>query len=705
MAPPARLDVAMHTLTPEHKHKKFEEEHIMVSVEKDGDEYGNAAAPGLKSDNNVFDDNDDDDDEDDGKEHDRTLPKPNSVPSVSDSRFLPPVWTRAQASTPISNGDAASADCAPPSLFYSLPRSNLSSKRTALDLEVSYASDEEQDNLPVTSHFRRRIRRKRSSKCRPIILSDDESSTPCHSLVEKESHTVEYYEEYRGGEKKNMTDNMGEQASKVENAIEESDAESDDDDIPLILTHRLSRTTKSFASNIDSGFYSDDDGELNTSSDASSILSDLTDTPPTTSFSSPASSPSPLSLSHVASVVDPYRNFKYAQRFLEEESTSFFDNAQDCPFFSETGFQDTNMPLMTLAQRSVIITAQNQVVSSAGCLDRCPHELDIAANEGDHLLVRPRPRTATASKYASRKPTELDIPRGKVSLDVCPFAQILDRAGEQQLLQVGKRVSSRAAATQAIRDARTIKDKQDYCHSQLTLEQNASKTYLSYHAVTLTYEDVRVLRNGWLTDNNITFWEEYLEREVLPKYPQARIALLRASLTLILMATDSIDAARKALPDFRATTHIFLPISNAKDLSRSESGSHWSLLLVSIIDGVSFHYDSMGTSNLREAREVTARMAVLLGTPLRFRHIDDTPQQDNGNDCGVFVCVLMRFLLVKRLLNAHAREKVSMSLGGKMIDAQGGRKEMLRIIENLRREGERRRSTSPFVKKDVPRIE
>jgi sentrin-specific protease 8 len=31
-------------------------------------------------------------------------------------------------------------------------------------------------------------------------------------------------------------------------------------------------------------------------------------------------------------------------------------------------------------------------------------------------------------------------------------------------------------------------------------------------------------------------------------------------------------------------------------------------------------------------------------------------------------------------------------MGGKMVDSNGGRKEMLRIIEGLRKEGERRRS-------------
>ena len=37
-------------------------------------------------------------------------------------------------------------------------------------------------------------------------------------------------------------------------------------------------------------------------------------------------------------------------------------------------------------------------------------------------------------------------------------------------------------------------------------------------------------------------------------------------------------------------------------------------------------------------------------------------------------------------------EKVTMSMGGKRVDASAGRKEMLRIIEEYRREGEKRRS-------------
>jgi len=173
----------------------------------------------------------------------------------------------------------------------------------------------------------------------------------------------------------------------------------------------------------------------------------------------------------------------------------------------------------------------------------------------------------------------------------------------------------------------------------------------------------------------------------------------------VLLMNVGIDVARSQMPDFKGVTHIFLPISDVKDVGKAEGGTHWSLLLVSALDRVAFHYDSLGAVNVPEARMATNRLGALLNMHLRFQNIDDCPQQENGNDCGVFVCILMRHLLVKKLLNANALEKVNMSMANKMIDAHGGRKEMLKIIDTLRREGERRRSTSPFARAEVPRID
>ncbi|KAL5628145.1 hypothetical protein BROUX41_002893 [Berkeleyomyces rouxiae] len=233
--------------------------------------------------------------------------------------------------------------------------------------------------------------------------------------------------------------------------------------------------------------------------------------------------------------------------------------------------------------------------------------------------------------------------------------------------------------------------------------------YLSYHDILLTYEDLKALRNDWLTDNNIAFWEEYLEREVLPKYPKARVVLLRPSMTFLMMKDPDLKSVKSALPDFRHISHIFLPINDNRNVGVAEGGSHWSLLVVSLLDRVAFHYDSLGRSNYYEAKNATQIFGRLLRIPLTFLHLDDTPQQENGSDCGVFVCILMRHLLVKRLLCVGAREQVSMSLANKMVDSRGARKEMLNIIEQLRKEGERRRSlsrsSSPYSSKTPPRIE
>ena len=191
----------------------------------------------------------------------------------------------------------------------------------------------------------------------------------------------------------------------------------------------------------------------------------------------------------------------------------------------------------------------------------------------------------------------------------------------------------------------------------------------------------------------------------------ARVVLLRPSMTLLLIQSSDMTTMASALPSFNKVTHIFLPVNDCHDMTKPDSGSHWSLLLVSVLDGVAFHYDSLGGANYFEAQKCTSRLGRILGMALRFHQLDDSPQQPNNSDCGVFVCIMMRHLLVKRLLNANADEKVSMSMAGKAIDSAGGRKEMLKIIESMRKEGERRRSASPLSgsggsSKDAPpRIE
>jgi sentrin-specific protease 8 len=163
-------------------------------------------------------------------------------------------------------------------------------------------------------------------------------------------------------------------------------------------------------------------------------------------------------------------------------------------------------------------------------------------------------------------------------------------------------------------------------------------------------------------------------------------------MSYMLMNSPDPLTLKEVLPNFNGTTHVFLPINDNVDVTQAEGGSHWSLLLVSIIDGVSFHYDSMSNANDREARSTTMKLEQLLGKRLRYIPMLDSPQQENGSDCGVFVCVLMKHLLLKRLLRADASKKISMSMKDTHVQAKDGRKQMLRVIDERKKEGERRRS-------------
>jgi hypothetical protein len=113
---------------------------------------------------------------------------------------------------------------------------------------------------------------------------------------------------------------------------------------------------------------------------------------------------------------------------------------------------------------------------------------------------------------------------------------------------------------------------------------------------------------------------------------------------------------------------------------------------VSIVDGVAFHYDSLNSGNQHEAMSISRKFEILIEKRIRFIQLHDSPQQENSSDCGVFVCLNMRHLLLKRLLQVHTNQKVSMSLGGRRVDSKEGRREMIRLIEGFRKEGERRRS-------------
>lgn len=129
-------------------------------------------------------------------------------------------------------------------------------------------------------------------------------------------------------------------------------------------------------------------------------------------------------------------------------------------------------------------------------------------------------------------------------------------------------------------------------------------------------------------------------------------------------------------------------------------------------DGLAFHYDSLSPINSEEAEGAAAKLSVLLNLDekgekkkqqrnkdggegekkLKVVEMESAPQQANSSDCGVFVCMIMRHLLLKKLLVKDRTEKVDLGMGRSTVNAVAGRKEMARTIEGFREEGKRRGS-------------
>lgn len=194
---------------------------------------------------------------------------------------------------------------------------------------------------------------------------------------------------------------------------------------------------------------------------------------------------------------------------------------------------------------------------------------------------------------------------------------------------------------------------------------------------------MNTVRDDWLTDNIIAFWEEWLEHEVLVDHPRVKVILLRPSMAFMLMQAPDVNTIRDALPDMTRSTHIFLPINDNADVEKAEGGSHWSLLLVSINDRLAFHYDSMYPHNEDEGKKAADQLSQLmrLDAPLKFVNLERTPQQGNNSDCGVFVCLLMKHLLVEKLLKNHHGQRVDMSVESRQVNAAQGRRHLKDLID------------------------
>ncbi|KAF5097249.1 hypothetical protein D0Z00_002458 [Geotrichum galactomycetum] len=211
------------------------------------------------------------------------------------------------------------------------------------------------------------------------------------------------------------------------------------------------------------------------------------------------------------------------------------------------------------------------------------------------------------------------------------------------------------------------------------------KIVLQYYESSVYKEDINNLEAyEWLNDNNISFIYEYLKHttmaKILRKSPNI-IQLVKPSIAYLLLHTQDIESmAVEMQSGLRNAQFLFLPINDNPDVSAVEGGTHWSLMVISIVDRKALYYDSMYEGFVTSAAaRMRKQMSRLLRIDLELISVM-TPQQLNGSDCGVIVAEITA-LLLNRLV--HETGQINLECGPMPLVPHAGRTFILSRILQL----------------------
>ncbi|KAK6204626.1 uncharacterized protein RJT21DRAFT_132101 [Scheffersomyces amazonensis] len=196
-----------------------------------------------------------------------------------------------------------------------------------------------------------------------------------------------------------------------------------------------------------------------------------------------------------------------------------------------------------------------------------------------------------------------------------------------------------------------------------------------YHSIALYKSDIdHVLPGEWINDNDISLIFEVITQAFLNENSHnvnrnnrfnSQIQLLYPSLVQLFLHFPNSDDIENVLPinDLKKSKFIFIPLNfiedyDEVDLEEVNNGDHWALGLLSILENKLYIYDSMV---LEEAiknddkilQELTLRLKsckniIKSSNPIEVVRMK-CDQQDNFDDCGVYL-MMITCILIKRLL-------------------------------------------------------
>lgn len=316
--------------------------------------------------------------------------------------------------------------------------------------------------------------------------------------------------------------------------------------------------------------------------------------------------------------------------------------------------------------------------SDKDCAD--PHSLsaeDGALNEGKKKKMNKREKReyrlqrkirASMNKKARRQQESSGTFLEPMTIDDNPYAL------QQKISNVHKKILDQSDA---------VKEKEVKLFQYYSI--SAYKSDLSY-----------IMPDEWISDNNISLIFEMINQVFLKnsdiKFGK-QIMLLCPSIVQLFLHFPIDDKFESILPtkELEVLKLVFMPVNymdstEIYELEQVNTGDHWVLCLLNLMDNCLYVYNSMREDNDDEDQKTLVELVnrlqkckSIVGGKQKIKIIHmNCDQQTNSNDCGVFL-LMITCILAKRLL---FDERILLDISNVKFSALAGR---LRIMELMYR--------------------
>lgn len=235
------------------------------------------------------------------------------------------------------------------------------------------------------------------------------------------------------------------------------------------------------------------------------------------------------------------------------------------------------------------------------------------------------------------------------------------------------------------------------CQLKPDLEASRDHKVLQYHLVALYKSDLEHLMPGeWLNDNNILLVYELVEQTFLNvgDLRSQQITLLLPALVHLILHYPNASAVEALLPvsELKKLKFVFIPVNFLDDydvdLESDNNGDHWALCVLNLIENKLLVYDSMETEDDDKlVKELVKRLQFCPSLFRKNSKIDivrmKCAQQDNFDDCGVYVVMVTCYLMRVLLGDDDDGYRVNLDISNVRFNALEGRRLMMEIVFRL----------------------